>query len=91
MKTITNKTHKPLKVQLPGGKFLHLGPLKSGQIADGAVEASGVKRLIDAGEIELLAEGAESAGAGPRGRAGSGKAAKGGHAPNKMVRSSGDR
>lgn len=90
MKTITNKTHKPLKVTLPGGKFLHLGPLKSGQIADAAVEASGVKRLIDAGEIEVLGDGAESAGAGGRGRSGSGKASSHGHTP-KMVRSSGDR
>ena len=91
MKTITNKTRKPLKVALPGGKFLHLGPLKSGQIADGAAEAPGVVRLIEAGEIELVGEGAESSGAGGRGRSGSGKTASQGHTPTKMVRSSGDR
>jgi hypothetical protein len=90
LKTITNKTRKPLRVSLPGGKFLYLGPLKSGQIADGAADAASVKRLIDAGEIEILGDGAESAGAGARGRSGSGKASSHGHTP-KMVRSSGDR
>lgn len=90
MKTITNKSHKPLKVPLPGGKFLHLGPLKSGQIADGAADSPGLQRLIDAGEIELLADGAEPSGAGGRGKSGSGKTASQGHTP-KMVRSSGDR
>jgi hypothetical protein len=91
VKTITNKSRKPLKVPLPGGRFLHLGPLKSGQIADGAADAPAMKRLIKSGEIEILDEGAESSGAGARGRSGSGKASSHGHTPTKMVRSSGDR
>jgi hypothetical protein len=33
MKTIQNKTNAPLRVPLPRGKKLHLGPGKSGQIA----------------------------------------------------------
>ena len=33
MKTITNKTQRPVAVPLPRGKKLHLGPGKAGQIA----------------------------------------------------------
>lgn len=57
MKTIVNKTPLPLRVPLPGGKVLHLGPSKSGQVADGAVEHSGLKKLVDAGKIEVQGEG----------------------------------
>ena len=38
MRTIVNKTTRPLRVPLPGGKVLHLGPKKSGQIADPAAD-----------------------------------------------------
>ena len=61
MKTINNKTKKPLSVPLPRGKKLHLGPGKTGQIADNASEFPAVKKLIEAGEIEIIAEGAEAA------------------------------
>lgn len=91
MKTITNKSRKPLKVPLPGGKFLHLGPLKSGQIADGAADAPAIKRLIKAKEIEIVGEGGETAGAGAHGKSAAGKTARGGHAPTKIVRPQGDR
>jgi len=91
VKTITNKSHKPLKVPLPGGKFLHLGPLKSGQIADGAVDAPALKRLVKSGEIEIAGEGTETAGAGAHEKSASGKTARSGHAPTKVVRPQGDR
>ncbi len=58
MKTIRNKTQKPLKVPLLAGKTLHLGPLKSGQIADSAAGAPAIRRLIDVGAIEIIGEGA---------------------------------
>ena len=90
MKTITNKTHKPLKVPLPGGKFLHLGPLKSGQIADGAADAPALKRLIKSKEIELAGENGDTGG-GAHGKSSSARAAKSGHAPPKVVRPQGDR
>jgi len=61
MKTINNKTKKPLSIPLPRGKKLHLGPGKTGQIADNASEFPAVKKLIEAGEIEIVAEGAEAA------------------------------
>ena len=46
-----------MSVPLPGGKTLHLGPGKTGQIASTAVEYPQLKKLIDAGEIEVLGEG----------------------------------
>ena len=48
MKTVRNKSHRPLKVHLSRGKTLHLGPLKEGQISAHDVEAAGVKRLVEA-------------------------------------------
>ena len=59
MKTIVNKTRAPIKVPLPRGKSLHLGPSKSGQIADGAEEHAPLKKLVEAGKIEIF-EGGES-------------------------------
>ena len=71
MKTIRNTTLRPLRVKLAGGKTLHLGPGKTGQIADGAEEHPAVESLVKAGEIEILGDGsgpknAGSPGAGPR-------------------------
>jgi hypothetical protein len=70
MKTIQNKTAKPLKIHLAGGKVLHLGPHKTGQVADNATEQPSLKRRIDAGEVSVLGEGGpvDAAGeaSGPR-------------------------
>ena len=89
MTTVSNKTRRPLSVPLPGGKTLHLGPGKTGQIAPKAVEHPRVKKLVDAGEIEIL-EGdqhpTEGIGGGRKGRAG-----MLGHASNSGIRRSGDR
>ena len=57
MTTISNKTQRPLSVPLPGGKTLHLGPGKSGEIAAKASEHPQLKKLVDAGEIEIVGEG----------------------------------
>jgi hypothetical protein len=54
MPTITNKTHKALSVPLPGGKKLHLGPLKSGEISPKAIEHAAVQKLIEAGDVEIF-------------------------------------
>ena len=54
MRTIRNCTAKPLRVRLRGGKVLHLGPGKNGQIADPDLERPAVKKMIEAGEIEVL-------------------------------------
>jgi hypothetical protein len=41
-------------VRLHGGKVLHLGPGKNGQIADQDLERPAVEKMIKAGEIEVL-------------------------------------
>jgi hypothetical protein len=57
MITIRNTTPGFLRVKLPGGKVLRLGPGKTGQIADGAQETEGVQALVEAGEVEIVGEG----------------------------------
>lgn len=51
---ISNKTKRPLKVNLPGGKRLHLAPRGKGQITAKAAEFPAVVKLIEAGDIEIL-------------------------------------
>jgi hypothetical protein len=71
MPVVSNKTRKPLSVPLPGGKTLHLGPGKTGQISARAIEDPRLKKLVDAGEIELIIEDSRSAaapGGGAQGR-----------------------
>jgi hypothetical protein len=58
MKTVINKKKAPIRVPLPQGKTLHLGPLKSGQIRDEAAEYEKLKKLVAAGDIEIV-EGGE--------------------------------
>ena len=63
MKEIRNLTRRPIRVPLGGGKVLHLGPAAAGQVADDAVERPAFRKLVDAGEIEVLGEGhVDSAG-----------------------------
>lgn len=54
MKTITNKTVKPLRVPLPHGKVLHLGPKQSGQLSVHDVDHPPLQKLVAAGEIEIV-------------------------------------
>jgi hypothetical protein len=74
---------------LAGGKTLHLGPAGTGQVHDDALERPQLKKLIEAGEIEVVGEG---------GGAGAGDAASSqprqsthGHPPSKVVKRRGDR
>ena len=71
MTTISNKTQRPVRVPLPSGKVLHLGPGKTGQISSNAVEHPQLKALVDTGTIEILGEGTERTtrgGIGKKGR-----------------------
>ncbi len=54
MKTVINKTPEALRLPLPRGKALHLGPRQTGQIRDEAADHPALKKLIDDGKIELV-------------------------------------
>jgi hypothetical protein len=86
---ISNKTNRPLRVPLPGGKKLHLSPGKTGQIAPKAADHPALKKLIDEGQIEIVdVERAQASGAngGTGGVGPSRRRASGG-----VARHSGDR
>jgi len=57
MKAVRNKTNEPIKIPLEGGKVLHLGPRKTGQISDQALERAVVLRLIEEGRLEVADSG----------------------------------
>lgn len=57
MKEIRNCTRRPLRIDLPRGKVLHLNPDAVGQIADEAVDAETIVELRKEGSIEILGEG----------------------------------
>jgi hypothetical protein len=52
-KTIVNKTLGSLKVPLPRGKALHLGPNQAGHISPHDAEHPPLKELIEAGKVEI--------------------------------------
>jgi hypothetical protein len=89
MKTIKNKTNRPLRVPLPRGKTVHLGPAKSGQISTEAAEHPGLKKLVEAGDLEILDEGDGASVGGAGGFIGSGP--RHGHGGAGGMRRSGDR
>jgi hypothetical protein len=66
MKSVLNKARRPLKVPLPGGKTLHLGLAGRGQVPDDALTRPAFKKLVEAGEIEVVDE-ASHPGAGDGG------------------------
>src|SRR5262249_61781223 len=76
MRSITNKTNKPLAVPLPRGKLLRLGPRKTGQISSDDLEHPPLKKLAEAGEIEIHEEGHS-----PQGGGGGGGSPTGGPGP----------
>lgn len=89
MKTIRNTTIKPLRVPLPQGKILHLGPHQTGQISD-HLDHPPLKKMLDAGDIEVVEDGGRGP-AGGHGGAGGGHTSTHGHVPPKVVHPSGDR
>ena len=62
MPTISNKTQKPLSIPLPGGKTLHLSPGKTGQISAKAVDNPRFKKLVEAGEVEIVGDDTRATG-----------------------------
>ena len=89
LKTVRNKTTRPIRVPLPGRKVLHLGPAKEAQIADNAAQHAGLLKLVKAGSIEILGEGERASGAG--GDGGSVHEQTHGHAPSTFRRRQGER
>lgn len=89
MTTVNNKTRKALRVPLPRGKVLFLGPGKSGQIASEAADHPQVKAMIASGEIEIVGEGPAPTARG--GRVGKGRGPMLGHASGGEARRTGDR
>ena len=57
MKDIRNTTTKPLRVPLPKGSILHLGPKADGQVGENALDHPPFKKLVEAGDVEVLGEG----------------------------------
>jgi len=57
MKEIRNLTQTPLRVPLARGRVLHLGPARTGQVSDDALEYPAFRKLVEAGSIEVLHEG----------------------------------
>lgn len=89
MPAVSNKTRKPLSVPLPGGKTLHLGPGKTGQISAKAAADARLKQRVDAGEIEIVDdERRPGAGTGGDRR---GRTSFFGHSSAGGIRRSGDR
>jgi len=64
MVKVENKTKKPLRVPLPGGKKLHLGPSASGEINAKAIDHPPLQKLVEAGEIEIIDGGGRNKGTG---------------------------
>ena len=89
MRTVVNKTHRPLRVNLPRGKVLHLGPLKEGQIAAHDLDSTGVLRLVEAGDLEIVSDDSSDDSEGHS--AGSVHEDTHGHHPQTTVRRRGDR
>ena len=54
MKTVINRTRKPLRIPLPGGKALFLGITQEAKIRDDALKHPPVKKLLEAGDIEVF-------------------------------------
>ena len=88
---ITNKTKRPLRVPLPGGKTLFLQPGKTGQVTPKALEHGPLVKLLEAGDLEC-AEGehgpASKPGEKSSGPSGGSSGHKGGTG---AMRQSGDR
>ncbi len=91
MKEIRNETHGPLRVPLPHGKVLHLGPSQTGQVPASALEHEPFKKLVEAKKVEILGEGTRETRHPLKEEKGPATAGGTGHAPGGGVHPSGDR
>lgn len=89
MKTVLNKTHDPIRVPLPRGKTLHLGPRKTGQISNNDLEHQPLQKLVSEGVLEIKEDAA--GGKGTHGEQGAPHAETHGHHPPTSTHVRGDR
>jgi hypothetical protein len=54
IQTVINKTLRPIKIALPRGKTLYLGPSGRGQVHDDTLERPAFKKMVEAGDVEVL-------------------------------------
>ncbi len=89
---ISNKTNRPLKVNLPGGKRLHLAPRGKAKITPKTAEFPAVLKMVEAGDVEILdggrTKGSSSSGSGAAGGGVGGSQNTGGSG---SIRKTGDR
>ena len=64
MRSVHNRTRLPIRIPLPGNKTLHLGPGKTGQISDQAVETNAVQKLLREEAIRIDGEDQAAADGG---------------------------
>ncbi len=88
---ITNKSRKPLSLPLPAGKKLFLGPGKTGQVTPKALDHPPLKKLLDAGDVEVDDAGAGRKGGNRGGDDQSGPSTGSGKQGTGAMRQSGDR
>ncbi len=87
---ISNKTHRPVRVPLPGGKKLHLAASGKAKINAKAADHPAVLKLIEEGTIEIVDGGKGGAAKGEAGSAGLSGSQKGSGAGGSL-RHTGDR
>lgn len=79
MKTVVNRTGRPLRIPLSRGRVLRLGPRREGQIATQDAEREVLKQRVASGEIEIFDDAAHGGRAQADVRTGAARA-QGGHA-----------
>lgn len=90
MKIVRNLTTTPIRVPLPQGKTLHLGPRKEGQIATHDADHPPLVKLVEEGKLQIVRE-AQDPAASRRARDERGHADAHGHAPGPPAEEHGDR
>ena len=88
---IVNNTPRPLKISLPGGKIIRLGPKMTGQITAKASLHPPVQKLLEEGVIEIVGDGGKTNTGGSGSDGGGGGSNQGGASGGGAMRRSGDR
>ena len=90
MKIVRNPTTAPIRVPLPQGKTLHLGPRQEGQVATHDIDHPPLAKMVEEGKLEILREAQDPATKRhPKDQGGHADAH--GHAPGPPAAEHGDR